>query len=122
MTHRGQSGAWCVIEDSTHPTRLAAAGGALARACRALGLEVKTAAHEVFGKVNLYPVETLDRWRAGLSKIGLPPHVEQHVATMAQLHQDNRYDRMTGDVEHLTGIPPESIEAFVAAHRDRYLG
>jgi len=64
----------------------------------------------------------LDRWEAGLPRIGLPPHTEQHVATMAQLHRDNRYDRTTDDVEHLTGIPPQSIEAFVAAHRHLYLG
>jgi uncharacterized protein YbjT (DUF2867 family) len=63
----------------------------------------------------------LDRWQAGLSRMGLPPHTEQHVATMARLHRDNRYDRTTDDVERLTGIPPQSIEAFVAAHRDLYL-
>ena len=65
----------------------------------------------------------LDRWRAEvLAKMGLPPHTEQHVATMAQLHRDNRYDRTTDDVEHLTGIPPQSIEEFVAARRHLYLG
>ena len=64
----------------------------------------------------------LDRWQAGLPRMGLPPHTEQHVATMAQLHRDNRYDRTTDDVEHVTGIPPQSIEAFVAAHRHLYLG
>jgi hypothetical protein len=64
----------------------------------------------------------LDRWQAGLPRMGLPPHTEHHVATMAQLHRDNRYDRTTDDVEHLTGIPPQSIEAFVAAHRHLYLG
>jgi hypothetical protein len=64
----------------------------------------------------------LDRWQAGLSRMGLPPHVEQHVATMAQLHRDNRYDRATGGVEHVTGMPPQSIEAFVTAHRNLYLG
>jgi len=64
----------------------------------------------------------LDRWQAGLSKMGLPPHTEQHVATMAQLHRDNRYDRTADGVERVTGIPPQSIEAFVAAHRDFYLG
>jgi uncharacterized protein YbjT (DUF2867 family) len=72
------------------------------------------------------PVSYVDvpqnRWQAGLSRLGLPPHTEQHVATMAQLHRDNRYDRTTDDVEQLTGIPPQSIEAFVAAHRHLYLG
>ena len=65
----------------------------------------------------------LDRWQAeGLSRMGLPPHVEQHIATMAQLHRDNRYNRTADGVERVTGIPPQSIEAFVAARRDFYLG
>jgi len=64
----------------------------------------------------------LDRWLAGLSRMGLPPHTEQHVATMAQLHRDNRYDRTADGVERVTGIPPRSIEAFVAARREFYLG
>src|SRR5690349_3758137 len=63
----------------------------------------------------------LDQWQAGLSRLGLPPHAEQHVATMARLHRDNRYDRTSEGVEHLTGIPPQSIEAFVSAHRALYL-
>jgi hypothetical protein len=47
---------------------------------------------------------------------------EQHVATMARLQRDNRYDRTADGVERVTGIPPQSIEAFVAARRDFYLG
>src|SRR4051794_24094965 len=54
----------------------------------------------------------LDRWQAGLSRLGLPPHAEQHVATMARLHRDNRYERTADGVERVTGIPPRSIEAF----------
>jgi len=64
----------------------------------------------------------LDRWLAGLSNMGLSRHTEQHVATMAQLHRDNRYDRTADGVERVTGVPPQSIEAFVAARRDFYLG
>ena len=65
----------------------------------------------------------LDRWQAeGLSPVGLPPHVEQHIAVMARLHRENRYDRTTDDVERVTGTPAQSIEAFVAAHKDVYLG
>ncbi len=65
----------------------------------------------------------LDRWRAEvLSKAGLPPHTEQHLATMARLHRENRYDRASDDVERVTGVPAQTIEAFVAARRDFYLG
>ncbi|MER5821820.1 NmrA family NAD(P)-binding protein [Streptomyces mirabilis] len=65
----------------------------------------------------------LDRWRTEvLSKAGLPPHTEQHIATMARLHRENRYDRTSDDVERVTGVPARTIEAFVAARRDFYLG
>lgn len=64
----------------------------------------------------------LDRWEAQLPKLGMSPHLEQHVATMARLHRDNRYDRTADGVERVTGTPAMSIEAFVAARRDFYLG
>ncbi|MGW5365601.1 hypothetical protein [Actinopolymorpha pittospori] len=66
----------------------------------------------------------LDRWRAeGLVKAGLPPAVEQHLATvLIRLHQENRYDAASDDVERVTGVPAQTIEAFVAARRDFYLG
>ncbi|MBQ0903083.1 hypothetical protein [Micromonospora sp. U21] len=64
----------------------------------------------------------LDRWQAQLPKLGMPPHIAQHVATMAQLHRDNRYDRTADGVERVTGVHAQSIEAFVAARRDFYLG
>ncbi|MGP4090305.1 NmrA family NAD(P)-binding protein [Streptomyces sp. KR55] len=65
----------------------------------------------------------LDRWRAEvLAKVGLPSHTEEHIATMARLHRENRYDRATDDVQHVTGVPAQSVEAFVAARKDFYLG
>ncbi|MFF7235213.1 NAD(P)H-binding protein [Streptomyces collinus] len=63
-----------------------------------------------------------ERWEAQLPKLGMPPHLEQHVATMARLHRDNRYDRTADGVERVTGTPAQTIEAFVAARRDFYLG
>lgn len=63
-----------------------------------------------------------DRWEAQLPRLGMPPHLEQHVATMARLHRDNRYDRTTDGVERVTGVPARSIEEFVAARKDFYLG
>jgi hypothetical protein len=35
---------------------------------------------------------------------------------MAQLHADNRYDRLTHDFEAIVGWPPTSIRAYVANH------
>ncbi|MFD5572587.1 NmrA family NAD(P)-binding protein [Streptomyces cadmiisoli] len=64
-----------------------------------------------------------ERWRSEvLAKVGLPPHTEQHIVTMARLHRENRYDRATQDVERVTGTPAQSVEAFVAERRDFYVG
>jgi nucleotide-binding universal stress UspA family protein len=64
----------------------------------------------------------LDQWLTELAKLGLPPHTEEHIATMARLHRENRYDRASDDVERLTGVPAQTIEAFVAARKNFYLG
>ncbi|MGW7367790.1 NmrA family NAD(P)-binding protein [Streptomyces sp. NPDC054841] len=65
----------------------------------------------------------LEQWRAEvLAKVGLPPHTEEHIATMARLHRENRYDRATDDVRRVTGMTARSVEAFVAARKEFYLG
>jgi NAD(P)H dehydrogenase (quinone) len=46
----------------------------------------------------------------------LPDYVLAHVLTMAKLHADNRYDRLTHDVETITGRPATSVRDFVAQH------
>jgi uncharacterized protein YbjT (DUF2867 family) len=55
-----------------------------------------------------------------LARSGLGPYVEEHIATMARLHRENRYDRMTDTVEEITGQPAESVERFVARRRDLF--
>jgi hypothetical protein len=48
------------------------------------------------------------QWAEDLRRLELPSHAMHHVANMARLHRDNRYDRLTDDVRKVTGI-----EAFV---------
>ncbi|MFI6494546.1 NAD(P)H-binding protein [Streptomyces sp. NPDC050564] len=75
------------------------------------------------GRPVTYVDVPLDVWRTEvLAKVGLPPHTEEHILTMARLHHDNRYDRTSDDVERVTGVPAQTIEAFVAARKDFYLG
>ncbi|MCW7941376.1 hydroxylase [Streptomyces hygroscopicus] len=75
------------------------------------------------GRPVTYADVPLGRWRADvLAKAGLPPHTEEHIATMARLHRENRYDRASDDVERVTGVPAQTIQAFVAARKDFYLG
>jgi uncharacterized protein YbjT (DUF2867 family) len=62
---------------------------------------------------------SLDDWRTQvLEPIGLPPHVAQHISTMARLHREGRYNRITDDVAQITGTPAQTVEQYVAEHRD----
>jgi uncharacterized protein YbjT (DUF2867 family) len=64
---------------------------------------------------------THDDWvRQYLRNSGLPDLVQQHLATMARLHRENRYDRSTHDVEQVTGQPPQTVEQYVASHPELF--
>jgi uncharacterized protein YbjT (DUF2867 family) len=52
-----------------------------------------------------------------LDSVGLPEHVQQHIATMARLHREDRYNRATDDVERILGRPAHSVAQYVASHR-----
>jgi len=55
-----------------------------------------------------------------LKPLGLPAHVEQHLATMALLHRAGRYDRATDDVEKITGQPATTVGHYVAEHPELF--
>ena len=57
-----------------------------------------------------------------LASLKLGPYVEEHLATVARLHRENRYDRMTTTVEEITGRPAESVEEFIARREDLFAG
>jgi NAD(P)H dehydrogenase (quinone) len=62
-----------------------------------------------------------DEWHENvLSKSGFPEHVMHHFEVMAQLHKDNRYDRMTGDVEAVTGRPAMSVKDYVISRPELF--
>jgi uncharacterized protein YbjT (DUF2867 family) len=62
-----------------------------------------------------------DTWvKQVLQPLGLPAHVEQHLATMALLHRAGRYDRATDDVEKLTGQPAVTVGHYVAEHPELF--
>jgi NAD(P)H dehydrogenase (quinone) len=57
----------------------------------------------------------LDIWSdQDLRSLKLPEHVSHHFYTMAQLHAQNRYDRLTHDVEKITGTPSMRVRDYVA--------
>ena len=55
-----------------------------------------------------------------LAAARLGPYVDDHLLTVARLHRENRYDRMTTTVEEITGRPAESVEGFVARQSDLF--
>src|SRR3954447_13536915 len=57
-----------------------------------------------------------------LARAGLGSYVDEHLAAMARLHRENRYDRMTAAVEEITGRPAESVEEFVGRRSDLFAG
>jgi uncharacterized protein YbjT (DUF2867 family) len=64
-----------------------------------------------------------DDWiRRHLRTAGLPDHVQQHIATMARLHHEDRYNRVSDDVEKVTGAPAQTVEQYVAAHPELFGG
>jgi uncharacterized protein YbjT (DUF2867 family) len=74
-----------------------------------------------------YPVapENVDytQWQEHvLAGAGLPSHVEQHLATMARLHHDGRYDRLTDDVVRVTGQPAMTVEQYITENRQKFGG
>lgn len=65
----------------------------------------------------------LETWRdRELRPRRLPEHLVQHLLTMARLHEENRYNRLTHDVETITGKPATSVRDFVAGHADVFAG
>jgi uncharacterized protein YbjT (DUF2867 family) len=79
------------------------------------GLAAEYAA--ALGRPVTYVDLPLERWRdEELRKLGLPEHLYGHLLTMAKLHAEGRYDRLTHDVEAILGRPATSAGDFVARH------
>jgi uncharacterized protein YbjT (DUF2867 family) len=76
---------------------------------------------EALGRTITYVDVPMTEWREReLPARGLPEHVASHFKTMAQLHADNRYDRLTHDFEAITGRPATSIREYVAKHPEMF--
>ena len=71
---------------------------------------------EALGRSVTYVDVPLERWHDELRKFGLPEHLLGHMLTMAKLHVEGRYDRLTHDVEAILGRPATSARDFVSRH------
>jgi len=68
---------------------------------------------KALGRTITYQDIPVEPWRDGLLARGLPVHLVNHLATMAELHRAGRYDRMSEDVLTLTGQGPMSVQEVV---------
>lgn len=76
---------------------------------------------EALGRTIRYVDVPMEEWlEKDLAPHGLPAHVASHMKVMAQLHADNRYDRLTHDFESIIGRPPTSIREYVANHPELF--
>ena len=73
------------------------------------------------GRTITYVDVPLEQWRdQELRSRNLPDHVFEHLLTMARLHAANRYDRLTHNVEAITGRHATSCRDFVARHAELF--
>jgi hypothetical protein len=68
---------------------------------------------KALGRAITFQDVPVEPWRDGLLERGLPVHLVNHLATMADLHRAGRYDQMSDDVLTLTGKGPLSVREFV---------
>lgn len=68
---------------------------------------------EALGRQIRYVDVPLSAWTNKLRELGVPLHLISHLAVMAKLHQEGRYDRMTGEVLRITGEKPTTVIDFV---------
>jgi len=68
---------------------------------------------KALGRAITYTDIGVEAWRDGLLARGLPAHLVNHLATMADLHRAGRYDRRSDDVLALTGQQPVTVQEFV---------
>jgi uncharacterized protein YbjT (DUF2867 family) len=68
---------------------------------------------QALGRTITYRDVPIAAWTDKLRELGVPAHLLNHLAVMADLHQQGRYDRMTDDVFKLTGQQPIGMREFV---------
>lgn len=64
------------------------------------------------------PAETWSEQVLAPARLG--PYVDEHLLTVARLHRENRYDRVTTTVADVTGQPAESVEEFITRRKDLF--
>jgi len=75
----------------------------------------------IFGRVLGKRVEYVDlpvqRWAQILAQFQLTPYLIEHLSRVAEAHQRGEFDAETDVVQKIGGVPPKSLETFIAEHR-----
>ena len=71
---------------------------------------------EALGRTIRYRNVPISAWSEKLRELGVTEHVIKHLAVLAELHGQGRFDRMTDDVLKVTGQKPMSMREFVKEH------
>ena len=79
----------------------------------------------VFTRVLGRPVQYVDipveRWRQILSHLdAMSPYLIEHLSRVAESHQQGDFDAVTGVVEKISGVPPQSLEAFIRQNQTAF--
>lgn len=82
---------------------------------RLSGAERAALIAEITGKPLGYLVVSEEQLRGGLTQAGLPEDVVNAVVSIRKHFAAGGFDIVTGDVEHLSGKPPRSLRAVLAA-------
>jgi uncharacterized protein YbjT (DUF2867 family) len=75
---------------------------------------------KALGRTIRYRDVPLSGWTDTLRELGVPTHLLNHLAVMAELHVQGYYDRMTDDLFKLTGKMPTSMYDFVKLHTTEF--
>jgi uncharacterized protein YbjT (DUF2867 family) len=71
---------------------------------------------EALGRPIRYRNVPVEAWSQKLRELGVPEYLISHLAVLAELHGQGRFDRMTDEVFKLTGQHPMSMGEFVKEH------
>ena len=100
-----------LTEPHQHVGRVYELTGATSRAMTAIAAEFSDLLRRPVRYVDVPFDEWLER---DLKPLGLSPHLADHLATMARLHKQDRYDRVTSDIADITGHSPSGFDSLVA--------
>jgi uncharacterized protein YbjT (DUF2867 family) len=71
---------------------------------------------QALGRTIRYRNVPVEAWSQKLRELGVPDYLIRHLAVLAELHGEGRFDRVTDDVFRLTGQHPLSMGEFVKEH------